>query len=63
MTQYERDFDKVSATVRKEVNRFDVRTLLFMHSRAQMKMTLMTDLYLLCDATERKGQELQKRDN
>uniref|UniRef100_A0AAQ4R5K3 PX domain-containing protein n=1 Tax=Gasterosteus aculeatus aculeatus TaxID=481459 RepID=A0AAQ4R5K3_GASAC len=63
VTQYERDFDKVSATVRKEVNRFDVRTLLFMHSRAQMKMTLMTDLYLLCDATERKGQELQKRDN
>lgn len=62
MTQYERDFDRVSATVRKEVIRFEVRV----SDQAQLISSQVSESSLVkCfhAITERKSQEVQKSDH
>lgn len=62
VTQYERDFERVSATVRKEVIRFEV----LVSNRAECAHKCQEcSLVLKCfpAITERKSQEVQKSDH
>lgn len=70
MTQYERDFDRVSATVRKEVVRFEVRLAVFSQLYAPYKldmwMIIINNVVITAFniiLTERKDQEFQEADS
>jgi len=71
VTQYERDFERVSATVRKEVVRFEVPISIPVRSTSVTERLKMPKNYkppffvrlFKCLSTERKDQEFQKADN
>lgn len=60
MTQYEREFERVSATVRKEVIRFEVWFPVVLSSGSEkVRYRSLTKLFLF-NLAEREGQEFQK---
>lgn len=61
MTQYERDFERVSGTVRKEVIRFEVRCSLLLLP-LDVGGRQVENVITVIPLTERKGQEFQKTD-
>lgn len=65
MTQYERDFERVSATVRKEVIRFEVWLfvpVVLSSGSENICCRSLTKLFLF-NLAEREGQEFQKTDH